>query len=240
MAKNQRLSYIYAIIAVFFWSTVATAFKISLSYVSSFTLLFYASLFSCVILFFVLLLSKNEKIFSRKQIMYSTFLGFINPFAYYLILFKAYDLLEAQIAQPLNYTWPIVLSIFSIFFLNQKFKIKLLFSIILSFVGVSLLSLSQASLTTNFNFFGIFLALGSAFVWATYWILNVKRKCPVFEGLFLNFLFGTIYSFIFLLVIHNPINIPIASLFPLIYVGAFEMSVTFIFWFKALSYWLSL
>jgi hypothetical protein len=87
MVKNQRLSYIYAAIAVFFWSTVATAFKISLSYVSSFTLLFYASLFSTIILFFVLVFSKDRKIFSRKQILYSAFLGFINPFAYYLILY---------------------------------------------------------------------------------------------------------------------------------------------------------
>ena len=36
-------------------------------------------------------------------------IGLLNPVIYYLVLFKAYDLLPAQIAQPINYFWPIVL-----------------------------------------------------------------------------------------------------------------------------------
>ena len=34
--------------------------------------------------------------------------GFLNPFLYYIILFKAYSLLPAQEALSLNYTWPLV------------------------------------------------------------------------------------------------------------------------------------
>ena len=36
-------------------------------------------------------------------------MGLLNPVAYYLILFKAYTILPAQVAQPLNMIWPIVL-----------------------------------------------------------------------------------------------------------------------------------
>ena len=44
-----------------------------------------------------------------KQWLYYAGLGLLNPVAYYLVLFKAYDLLPAQVAQPINYAWPIVL-----------------------------------------------------------------------------------------------------------------------------------
>jgi drug/metabolite transporter (DMT)-like permease len=43
---------------------------------------------------------------SRRQWLLSAGLGFMNPFLYYVLLFRAYDLLPAQQAQPLNYTWP--------------------------------------------------------------------------------------------------------------------------------------
>ncbi|NJK98814.1 MAG: EamA family transporter, partial [Bacteroidales bacterium] len=49
-------------------------------------------------------------------------LGFLNPLLYYLVLFKAYSLLPAQIAQPLNYTWPLILVILSIIFLSKNIR----------------------------------------------------------------------------------------------------------------------
>ena len=51
----QRKGYIYAIISVLLWSTVASAFKITLRYTTVLTLLFYASIVSLSILFIVLL-----------------------------------------------------------------------------------------------------------------------------------------------------------------------------------------
>ena len=46
----------------------------------------------------------------------------LNPFLYYLVLFRAYDLLPAQEAQPLNYTWPIVLVLLSAIMLHQRLR----------------------------------------------------------------------------------------------------------------------
>jgi len=56
--------------------------------------------------------------------MHSALLGLINPFIYYLILLKAYQLLPAQVAQPLNMIWPIILVFLSIPLLGQKIKGK--------------------------------------------------------------------------------------------------------------------
>ncbi|MHC4498652.1 MAG: EamA family transporter, partial [Planctomycetota bacterium] len=59
--KEQTRGYYCAIIAVLLWSTVASAFKISLRHLSVLPLLFYASVVSTGILFCLLLFLKKLK-----------------------------------------------------------------------------------------------------------------------------------------------------------------------------------
>src|SRR3989344_8578145 len=110
--ETQSQAYIYAISAVLIWSTVASAFKISLRYLDALQLLLYSSLVSVVILFAIMLIQnkiKLLKMYSKKDYLHSALLGFLNPFLYYIVLFKAYSLLPSQEAQPLNYAWAIML-----------------------------------------------------------------------------------------------------------------------------------
>jgi len=102
---------------------MSSAFKITLRYIAFDQLLLWSSLFGAITLVLVNQLGKKPLIFkciSRKELLASAVMGFFNPFLYYLVLFKAYELLEAQIAGTLNYTWPIVLVILSIFLLLIK------------------------------------------------------------------------------------------------------------------------
>ena len=65
-------------------------------------------------LFLVLVAQKRLYLlrrYSGAALVRAAALGFLNPFLYYVVLFKAYDLLPAQEAQPLNYTWAITLAI---------------------------------------------------------------------------------------------------------------------------------
>ena len=112
--KNSTSAVIYACIAVLSWSTVATAFKIALTHLTHFEMLLIASCTSLVIFVLLLTFQKKWRLVSElsgRQWGYFALLGLLNPVAYYLVLFKAYDLLPAQVAQPINYAWPIVLLI---------------------------------------------------------------------------------------------------------------------------------
>jgi len=157
--KNQKLAYILAGFVILFWGTSATAFKIGLRYFNFLQLLFWSSLFAMVILFIVILfqgkLSEIIKI-TRKQLGWSILLGFLNPFLYYFVLFKAYDLLPAQVAQPLNYIWPIVLVLLSVPILGQKLSPKNIIALFISFAGVVFIS-SQGSFAifSKSNPFGV-------------------------------------------------------------------------------------
>ncbi len=235
----QKRAIIFALIAILLWSTVATAFKIALSTSTFIELLFFSSIFSLLALFIILIIQKKIKILfslKAKDIIIPASLGFLNPFLYYLILFKSYSLLPAQIAQPLNYTWPIVLVILSAPILKQKIGTKGLISIIISFVGVIIISL-QGSLE-NFaqvSKIGVSLAVGSSVIWASYWLFNVKSILDEMVKLFLNFLFGVLYIGIYILVL-DEISMPdFKNILSFAYIGLFEMSITFAFWITALK-----
>ena len=66
-------------------------------------------------------------------------LGLINPTAYYLILFAAYDRLPAHIAQPINYTWAITLALLAVPILGQRLTLRSLWGILTSYLGVVIL-----------------------------------------------------------------------------------------------------
>ena len=125
--ERQKQAYVYALTAVLMWSTVAAAFKITLRYLDYLHLLLFSSCTACVILFVVLVSQKKLPLLkscSGRDFLYSAFLGFLNPYLYYVILFKAYSLLPAQEAQPLNYTWPVVLVLLSIPLLKQRITLR--------------------------------------------------------------------------------------------------------------------
>lgn len=237
---DQRKSLWFATSAVLIWSTVATAFKLALRDLDYVQLIFVASGISLAFLFCYLLLSGQfQAIFqsSAKEWLHSALLGAFNPFAYYLILFKAYSLLPAQLAQPLNMVWPLTLALLSVPLLHQRITWRQFMALGICFAGIVVLS-SQGSLRgfRETNLSGVVLAVGSSIFWALYWILNVKDRRNEAVKLFLNFFFGFLYLLILLPVVsdfHFEWNV---SLGAAIYVGLFEAGITYILWMKAMQY----
>jgi drug/metabolite transporter (DMT)-like permease len=237
---NQTKAYVFAGITILFWSTVATAFKLALETQSGLQVLLIASITSTVFLFFYLFFSrglKNVFTSSLKQITYSALLGLINPFFYYLILFEAYDNLPAQVAQPLNMIWPVVLVLISIPLLGQKIKLRSILALMISFGGIVLVS-SQGG-GEDFRKEQIpymLLAMSTSVIWSFFWILNVRDKRNESVKLFLNFLFSSIYLLAFIAITGSSFPKTGREIFLDIYIGLFEMGIAFLFWLKALQF----
>jgi drug/metabolite transporter (DMT)-like permease len=237
--KENTKSFIYSFGAVLLWSTVATAFKITLKGMSFAQLLFYSSFFSTVSLFIIAMVTNKNKIkkeFGGKYIPKNILLGALNPFLYYLVLFKAYSLLPAQQAQPLNYTWPIAIAIFSVIFLKHKLSFRTILGLLIAFVGVYLIAGKGELFNFKFsNPFGLVLAIGSSLIWAAYWTLNVVDKRDNSIKLFGGFYFGTILSGIYI-VLFDTFKVNYIYLLGALYIGLFEMGITFFLWIKGLDY----
>nr|MDA3837445.1 DMT family transporter [Candidatus Delongbacteria bacterium] len=91
---------------------------------------------------------------------------------------------------------------------------------------------------TSFRFsnpFGATLALSSAVIWALFWIYNSKDDKDAAVRLFLNFVFGTIYITITVLMFSDISSISFKGLLGGTYIGFFEMGLTFLLWSKALK-----
>lgn len=240
MVRN-RIAYIYALIAVFFWSTIPTAFKISLKELDVLPMLTIASLTSAIILLIIIIAGNKAHLLvmnSAKEMLSSALLGLINPAIYYIILLNAYKLLPAQIAQPLNMIWPIILVFLSVPILGQKISLKSYLALFISFAGVYVIS-SQGHLLSpgHADLKGVLLATGSSLFWALYFILNVRDRRDEAVKLFLNFLFGSLYLVLALTFTHKwqIVGPAVKGMVAAIYVGLFEMGITFLFWLKALK-----
>jgi len=237
--KSMESAYKYAFIAVFLWSTVATAFKFSLIYLSVAELLLIASLTSFFVLLIIILVQKKLNLVFHhiKQNFALVFLlGAINPVLYYLVLFQAYDLLPAQEAQSINYTWALMLSLLSVPLLNQKLKLTDIIAGLVCYFGVLVISTKGAPFSLNFsNTEGVLLALLSTVLWALYWIFNTKLKVDSTVGIFSNFLFATPIIILYY-ISSQPISLPeMSGILSAMYVGLFEMGITFLFWLKAMQ-----
>jgi len=238
--NKTRQSYIYAGLAIFFWSTIPTAFKISLGELAILPVLTIASVTSTLALFLIILSERKEGYLRKSSpgdLISSALLGLINPFLYYIILLKAYQLLPAQVAQPLNMIWPIILVFLSVPILKQRIGKKSFVALFISFIGVYIIS-SQGNLFNpgHADLLGVFLATGSSVFWAFYFILNVKDKRDEAVKLFMNFLFGSIYLIAAVIITGKwPDYISFKGIVSSVYIGLFEMGITFFFWLKALQ-----
>lgn len=237
--KDQRLAMLSGLGAVLLWSTVATAFKLTLGYYTPLQMLLAACATSVVVLAVILALQGRLAAAFRlpaRQYLQSLALGLINPCLYYLLLFGAFDRLPAQEAQPINYTWALVLAYLSVPFLGHRLKLTDIVAGLVCYGGVVVIATRGDLTALSFSDpLGVSLAIASTLVWASYWILATRdRRHPV-TGLFLNFLFAL--PVITLLTWWQDGLPPLASggFAGSLYVGVFEMGLAFVLWSRAMK-----
>lgn len=245
-ASRFEPAFLYGALAVLLWSTVSTAFKLSLRYLSPLGLLFFSSLVSTLFLFAYLFIFHRNLIGKEhlKNLILSLKAGILNPFVYYLMLFNAYHRLPAQQAQVLNYTWAIVLPLMTLAVRKERLKWRDIGALLFSFVGVIIIStkgnLRQLDFTDPI---GVIIAISTSVVWAGYWIINMQDQRPAIIKLSYNFLVGTLLILVWSLATMGFMdaswfiaNISIHwGILAAVWVGIFEMGFTFLIWYKALE-----
>ncbi|WP_299687113.1 DMT family transporter [uncultured Vibrio sp.] len=237
---NERRALGFGLAAVLLWSTVATAFKLTLAEFSPIQMLTIASIVSSIALFAVCTfqgkLSQVSTTFLSNP-WYYLLLGLVNPLAYYLILFKAYDLLPASQAQAINYSWAITLTLMAAVFLGQQIRKQDWLACAFSYAGVVVIATKGDVLGMQFDSpLGVALALLSTLLWAGYWILNTKNKADPVVGVLLGFLVALPFAIGLTLYEGESFRqITAQGWMAVTYVGLFEMGITFVLWLSALK-----
>lgn len=225
------------------WATVASAFKIALSEIGVPKLLLISS-FTALVIFGVDILIKKKvgelvNVFRQPKTLFKYgLMGMLNPVLYYIVLFMAYSMLPAMVAQPLNYSWQILLILLAVPMLGAKVSRRQVAGLVVSFGGIVLISMrAGGGDLASGSILGIVLALMSAIVWATYWTLNSKDEAQIYSSarLFVAFLFAMPVLVIYCGVDEGFDMPSMKSILSAVYVGCFEMGITFILWSKALE-----
>ena len=224
--------------AVMLWSTVATAFSLSLQYLTPLQLVTLATFFSWC--FFAIRLSAPERwsalrVTSSKARATGLLVGWLNPGLYYLVLFAAYDRLPAQEAMAINYSWGITLALLAAPLLRQRLSSGALLAACISYSGIVVIATRGAPLSLDFaQPLGVGLALLSTLLWSLYWVINTRLSLDPEVNLFLNFS-GALPLLLALLWWSGT---PFPALWQGwaggLYVGLFEMGLAFVLWMGAM------
>lgn len=236
---RQTKATLLTLLTILFWGGAASAFKIALRSVGPFPLLLASVTLSTLTLLIVLLVQGKLATLRTSPpalLVRALLLGILNPFLYYIVLFKAYALLPGQIAMALNYGWPLVLTLLSVPILGQRLTRGQLVAIGISFLGAIMIATKgQFVHFGDVSRLGVFLAAGSTLIWASFWLLNAKDGLDPVIKLFLGFCSGLLCTLL-ASPLFGGIDWPPAAAWPaLIYIGLFEMGITFVLWLTALQ-----
>ena len=239
-AGNDRLAVTLGLCAALLWSTAATAFKLTLAHLDRFQVLFWSVLIASGCLGLITAISGRWPLLRRQagaDWLRAGLLGLLNPFAYYLVLFEAYSRLPAQVALALNYSWPIALMLLSVPLLRHRLRRIDALAALICYGGVLVVALPEAAgLTLPMDTTGILLALGSTLVWAGYWAARTGDRADPVISLFLSFSIALPCTAVACAIFSSFVPAQPAALAGTVWIGLFEMGITFLVWLQALRH----
>lgn len=229
--NRDRQAILYGLGAVALWSTVATAFKVALNWMSPLELMWLAALVSWLLMGILVVYQGNARIALNSGWKTAAWAGLMNPVAYYLVLFAAYDRLPGQEAMALNYTWALAMAFLAVPLLGHRLTVKDVTAGLVAYAGVWVIATRGNVFDVHFaDPLGVAFALASTLLWALYWLLNARDKRQPLVGQWQNFTVGLPVLTLLLLwgpgfQWHGG-----SALMAGIYVGLFEMGIAFILW----------
>ncbi len=239
--KNDKIkSIVYVLLCVISWAFIPVVSRFGQTSLDNYQFLFWSSILSFVVLFLSTIFSGKFKVFTtyhQHAWIQAVLLGFMGSFLYYLLLYYAYAHADGLEVIALQYTWPILIVIFSIFFLKEKVTNKSLLASILGFLGVLFVLTKGDFNQIHLDNIGVnLIVLSAASVFALFSVLSKKCNLEPITGTTIFFLSASVCS-LTAMSLFSKFAVPsVATLVPLIINGVIINGLSYIFWLKALSY----
>lgn len=173
----MKKNYIYAILTVFIWSTLAATAKMLLADIPNLETLAVSSIFSFVFMLVINIITggvRELKKYSLKDYAIMAGLGFLGLFMYSALYYYGLAQLTSQEACILNYLWPIMLVIFSSIILKEKITVTKGLAMFCSFLGIIILSTGSGSSASGNAIAGMISCIVAAACYGLFSVLNKK------------------------------------------------------------------
>jgi len=236
----MKKAYIFALLAVILWGSTASVIKLLLKDINSIQILMFSSFFASLGLFLIIVLQKKIlliRVYGIKDYFRFAYMGFIGVFLYYLFLYLALYYLKAQEAFIINYLWPLMIVLFAIPILGEKFNFRKIIAIILSFIGIVIIATRGNIEQLNFEKpIGVILAIMAAILYGLFSVLGKKHNDDRTVSMMFYYIFTFIYSSVAVFLFSF---IPVVSglqIMGLLWTGFITSGGAFLLWFLALKY----
>lgn len=234
----MKKSYLYAIITVLIWSTMAAAVKVMLQDIPNLQALAVSGFFA--FLFLVLINAKGGRLktlknYTLKQYGIMAGLGFIGLFVYSALYYFGLAELTSQEACILNYLWPMMLVVFSCLILKEKLTVMKVVAMVCSFLGIVILSLGGGSSAGGNTTLGMIACVVAAACYGLFSVLN--KKADLDQNITMMVIWLTVAVCSTLLGVFTETWVPIrgTAWFGLIWLGVVTDAVAYLLWALALK-----
>ena len=230
MQKN----YLYAVITVVLWATLATAVKLVLKDIPSFEALAVSSAFAFVFLLILNIINgsiKEMKAYRPKEHLMIKGLGFLGLFMYSALYYFGID----EIACILNYLWPMMIVIFACIILKERLTVRKVAAMIMSFAGIVVLTLGQGEGASGNRLLGIAACVAAAVCYGLFSVLNKKHSLSQGVAMMWFWLTTAVCSFAASLIFESPQPISGWAWTGLAWLGVVVNAVAYLLWAIALK-----
>lgn len=231
----MKKSYVFAGVAIFFWSTIATVSKLLLSQMDSMQVVGISSLFAFLFLLILNILKGNLKelrSYKVKDYLTIALLSILGIFGYHLLLYLGMERMEGGKAFIINYLWPLMIVLFACLLLKEKFTLRKMLAILLSFAGVFAVSSTGSGET---QLAGILFCISAAVVYGLFSVLNKKCNYNNYLCMMLCYLVAFLLSAVYMLIRRTPLSLDLPQTLGLLWNGICTYAIAYTLWAIALA-----
>jgi drug/metabolite transporter (DMT)-like permease len=139
MMRGRLKGTVYVLICVTLWALIPVVAKMGQTTLDNHQFLFWSSLVSFVVLIGAAILMRTVseiKTYRLKDWGYLIFLGLLGTYIYYLFLYLGYSQATGMEVLVVQYCWPLLIIVFSLFILKERLTSRKILAIGLGFIGV--------------------------------------------------------------------------------------------------------
>lgn len=235
----KNTAYVFVLLASVLWASTAAITKLLLVNLNNLQILFFVTLFASLSLLIISLFQGKLQViknYTWKDYLVFAGMGFLGVFLYRFFLQAALNLMSAQEAFIVNYTWPIMVVVFAWIILKEAMTWKKFVGLLLSFIGVIIVVTKGDPSVLDFSFLGALFALAGAVVYGLYSVLGKRQQYEKYTSTTFFYIFSFIYSAIALFAFSSIPSLSLVQLGGLLWIGIFPSGLAFVFWLLALKY----
>ena len=234
----MKKNYVYALLTIFIWSTMAAIVKLMLFDIPNLQALSISSVFA--FLFLLILNIKNGTIkelkkYKAKDYLIMAGLGFIGLFLYSALYYYGLIELTSQEACIINYLWPLMLVIFSILILKEQLTFLKVAAMLCSFTGIVILSMGGSFSSSGNAGLGMISCIVAAACYGLFSVLNKKADYDQNIAMMVNWLVVAVCAAIVGLLTEDWTPIVGVQWLGMIWLGVVIDALAYLLWALALK-----